>query len=292
MSRRQSKRRFDPANAASGRRGRPLENHKAEPGTAANNIIEIAGIAQLVEHIIRNDGVRCSNHLTGTKSAVASTLPRNPARSSLSAFGLIAGNTGLLFLYLGYDLTLYQLVLIYWLECFFIGVFSAVKLLLASVIGDPYRNTIAGVSRGVNVVLSVMAIMLLGSTFLMLVAGMGVAIFTIPTALADVDVPELFMQSAAAIILGGILLAIGHCLSFIVNFLVMGEYRDARAGQLIGWPFFRCFSLLGAIIVAFGVAALVPQLASARGFAAALIVLKLVTDVWLHLAERRAFASK
>ena len=25
-----------------------------------------AGLAQLVEHIIRNDGVRCSSHLTGT----------------------------------------------------------------------------------------------------------------------------------------------------------------------------------------------------------------------------------
>jgi hypothetical protein len=26
----------------------------------------LAALAQLVEHIIRNDGVRCSNHLSGT----------------------------------------------------------------------------------------------------------------------------------------------------------------------------------------------------------------------------------
>ena len=28
----------------------------------------VAALAQLVEHIIRNDGVRCSSHLSGTTS--------------------------------------------------------------------------------------------------------------------------------------------------------------------------------------------------------------------------------
>jgi hypothetical protein len=31
-----------------------------------------AALAQLVEHVIRNDGVRCSSHLSGTISSFAS----------------------------------------------------------------------------------------------------------------------------------------------------------------------------------------------------------------------------
>ena len=45
-----------------------------------------AGLAQSVEHIIRNDGVRCSNHLSGTilysSPAYSKSLLRNSSCSS------------------------------------------------------------------------------------------------------------------------------------------------------------------------------------------------------------------
>ena len=40
-----------------------------------------AALAQLVEHIIRNDGVRCSSHLSGTTSSQTAELSRFPTRS-------------------------------------------------------------------------------------------------------------------------------------------------------------------------------------------------------------------
>ena len=43
---------------------------------------ESAALAQLVEHIIRNDGVRCSSHLSGTTFMVY----RNPAMSLAAPF--------------------------------------------------------------------------------------------------------------------------------------------------------------------------------------------------------------
>ena len=36
---------------------------------------ESAALAQLVEHIIRNDGVRCSSHLSGTTFMISEILP-------------------------------------------------------------------------------------------------------------------------------------------------------------------------------------------------------------------------
>jgi hypothetical protein len=51
--------------------GGPLEfetqcgYHARIPSAASAD--PVAALAQLVEHIIRNDGVRCSSHLSGTK---------------------------------------------------------------------------------------------------------------------------------------------------------------------------------------------------------------------------------
>lgn len=69
-------------------------------------------------------------------------------RLGLGAICLIIANTLLLFLYFWYDVTLFQLVLVYWCECVWVGIFSAIKLTVASVVGDPYENRWADVSPG------------------------------------------------------------------------------------------------------------------------------------------------
>ena len=46
-------------------------------------------------------------------------------------------NASLLVVYVLYDATLYQLVLVYWCECLWIGIFSALKLIIASRFGSP-----------------------------------------------------------------------------------------------------------------------------------------------------------
>ena len=212
-----------------------------------------------------------------------------PDRVTLSAIGIMAANAGLLFLYIAYDLTLYQLVIVYWWECLWIGVFSALKLIVASVIGDPYENRYVNVSGGGGLLLSFMTIMTFGGAFMTLVMAIGIAIFLVPNMLGAAQPEELVREGGYALILASVLLSAGHGLSFVINFLFFGEYREARARQLIVTPFKRCFALLASIAVVFGVAALVPELASMTGFAAALIVLKLLADYRLHMAERKVF---
>ncbi|MGB5740459.1 MAG: hypothetical protein WBM54_14040, partial [Woeseia sp.] len=51
----------------------------------------------------------------------------------LGALGLLVANAAMLLCFFAYDLTLFQLVLVFWCECLWIGVASAGKLIAASI---------------------------------------------------------------------------------------------------------------------------------------------------------------
>jgi hypothetical protein len=90
-------------------------------------------------------------------------------RLGMSANGLLVANAGVLYIYLAYGLTTLQLVLVFWCECVWIGVFSALKLVTASVIGNPYGNRWADVSIGAALFFSAFVIFLASSSFFSLV---------------------------------------------------------------------------------------------------------------------------
>ena len=48
------------------RTGLQIRLRRFDSGSGLQTIRSSAALAQSVEHIIRNDGVRCSNHLSGT----------------------------------------------------------------------------------------------------------------------------------------------------------------------------------------------------------------------------------
>jgi hypothetical protein len=181
-------------------------------------------------------------------------------------------------------------VLVYWLECLWVGVYCALKLFVASAFGDPYENRWAEVSGSANFFLSILTLGYLGAKFLILFALLGFGIFFAYEGLTGLDSADVFLDNFV-LLLGssGVFLA-GHGLSFVVNFLILGEFRNARVGTLLWLPIRRCLALLAAIILAFGVAYVVPGLANASGFAVVLIVLKLYWDYRLHLKERASFA--
>jgi len=85
---------------------------------------------------------------------------------------------------------------------------------------------------------------------------------------------------------------VGHGLSFIINFIILGEYRTARIGTLLALPFRRSLALLGAIVIAFGAMYALPQFASTTAFAVLLITLKILWDYRLHVGERKALANQ
>ena len=228
------------------------------------------------------------NHAANTSPGSGFEVPLL-GRLGLSALGLAAATATLLVLYFAFDATLFQLVLVYWCECLWIGIFSAIKLIAASIFGSPYRSNWATVSRGGAVLLSLIVIGMTSTAFFSTLGLLLMAILTANEWL-PLGVPGDRAINHVSLILGAsFLLAAGHGLSFVANFLVLGEVRRARVGALVALPFKRCLALLAAIVVAFAAVAALPPLATTTGFAAALILAKLVMDLRLHIGERVAF---
>ena len=206
----------------------------------------------------------------------------------LGALALILANAGVLVLFFVHDVTLFQLVLVYWCECAWIGVFSAVKLTVASVFGDPYQNRWADVSPGASVFSSLFVIMFSGSAFITLLGFSLMAILFANDVLA-LSSPGDDMMNHIGLVLGtSSLLLTAHALSFVTNFLLLGEFRTARVGALVALPFKRSLALLFAILISLICAALEPRFSSTAAFAVLVIMLKSLWDLWLHFSERRA----
>ena len=133
----------------------------------------------------------------------------------LGALALILANAGVLVLFFVHDVTLFQLVLVYWCECAWIGVFSAVKLTVASVFGDPYQNRWADVSPGASVFSSLFVIMFSGSAFITLLGFSLMAILFANDVLA-LSSPGDDMMNHIGLVLGtSSLLLTAHALSFV-----------------------------------------------------------------------------
>ncbi|MDH4048510.1 MAG: DUF6498-containing protein [Gammaproteobacteria bacterium] len=207
----------------------------------------------------------------------------------LSALSLITANSLLLVLFFVYDVTLFQLVLVYWCECVWIGIFSAFKLITASTIGDPYRNRFAEVSGGTGVFLSLFVIGFSSTAFFSLLGMILMGILMANEALALSNPGDAMFNHIGLVLGASLLLMASHAISFVGNFLLLGEFKTARIGTLLALPFKRCLALLVTIALSIAFVAMVPALASTTAFAVVVIVLKTLWDAWLHKSERRGY---
>jgi hypothetical protein len=211
-------------------------------------------------------------------------------RFSLGALSLVVANSGLLVLYFVYDVTLFQLVLVYWCECVWIGAFSAIKLITASMIGDPYENRWAEVSGGAGLFMSLLVIVFSSTAFFSLLGMILLAILFANESLALSSAGDDLYRHIGLVLGVSLLLMAGHAISFVGNFLLLGEYKLARIGMLIALPFKRCIALLVAILASIVFITTVPGLANTAAFAVIVIVLKGAWDIRLHFSERRELA--
>ncbi|MEQ8205847.1 MAG: DUF6498-containing protein [Woeseia sp.] len=200
----------------------------------------------------------------------------------VSAFSLLLANAGLLLIAISYNLSLYQLVLIYWWEGFWIGLFSALKLIVASLVGEPYRNRWVSVSPGGRILASIILLVKLGAFYFGLLAAVGLGILMAADRLKLGNPADEPINQVGLIFAASLLFLISHGLSFVINFLLRGEFRTARAGDLLLTPFKRCLALYVVIVLAYIVAFAVPPLATTTGFAALVIVAKVSWDYFLH----------
>jgi len=205
---------------------------------------------------------------------------------SPAAWALLAANLGSLILYLALDLSLYQLLVVYWWETVWIGAFNALKLLVASIIGQPYDYlSWLHVTRGSSALISIVALLFFGGKYLVFVLLLALVVFMLPEAMGDGDALTALEQGGEAVALTTALFLCSHTVSFVLNFIVRQEYRSARAIGLIFWPYVRCSALLGAMAIAFLVLALFPQFASTTMCAMLIIIIKLTADLALHSRE-------
>lgn len=208
----------------------------------------------------------------------------------VSAFSLLLANAGLLLIYVSYDLSLYQLALIYWWEGFWIGVFSALKLIVASFIGEPYQNRYFSMSPGSRILASVILLAKIGAFYFGLLCAVGLGILMAADQQKVGNPADIPIKQVGLIFTTSLLFLVSHGLSFVINFLLRGEFRTVRAGNLLLMPFKRCLALYAVIALAYVVVFVVPPLATTTAFAVLVIVLKVSWDYFLHARERRELA--
>lgn len=210
---------------------------------------------------------------------------------AFAAISLFAANAGMLFLFFALDLTLFELVVVYWFEALWVGLFGGLKLLTASLFGDPYENRWVDVGPGTGFFLSLFAIAKAGGAFLFLVMVTGVALVVAQQEMAGVDGTEFVSSKGPLLLKCSLLFAAGHSLSFVINFLVLGEFRRARFTTLVWLPFKRAIALFVAIAAAVTAIQTWPGIVTTTTFATILIVVKLGWDLFLHTRERRSFST-
>jgi len=215
-----------------------------------------------------------------------------PGPSGVAALSLLLANTGMLFLFFYLDLSLYQVVVVYWFEALWIGLFSGLKLLTASLIGDPFENRWVEVSAGGGLLLSLIAIAKAGGTFLGILLLTGVGLAVAHQGLTGLPGDDFAAGQGMLLLKCSLLFFAGHGLSFVINFLVLREYRHARFLPLIWLPFKRALALF--VMIGIGVLTIArwPDALDATTFPAVLIGIKLGWDFFLHRRERLAFARR
>jgi hypothetical protein len=211
--------------------------------------------------------------------------------SGIAALTLLIANAGLLFIYIAFDLTLFQIILVYWWEALWIGLFSGLKLLTASLFGDPYENKWVHISWGSSFLISVFAIIKSGAAFITMLALTGFALVVAHEKLTGITGNDFIIDQIELILKISMLFFVGHGISFVANFLLRGEFRHARISTLVWLPFKRCIALLVAIVAALICIEVYPGVLSYTSFALLLIGSKLAWDFVLHGRERRSLAA-
>jgi hypothetical protein len=209
-----------------------------------------------------------------------------------AALSLFAANAGMLFLYFAFDLTLFEVVVVYWFEALWVGLYSGLKLLTASLFGDPFENRWVDVGPFSAFLLSLYAIAKAGAGFLFLIVITGIALVVANERLTGMPGNDFVAEQGPLLLRCSLLFVIGHGLSFIINFVVLGEFRNARFSTLLWLPFKRAFALFVTIVSALTAMQTWPGALTYTSFAVLLIVVKLTWDWFLHTRERRSFSTR
>lgn len=208
------------------------------------------------------------------------------ARWGLLSVSVLAANAVVLIIAVANDLSLIEILMVYCFESVWIAVFGALRLIVASVLGDPYRNSWVEISWGSSLLASIFIILFASSTYLWIPgAAFGAVLYAehLLSAGGSVpdDLPHLYLVVGTSFVF-----VVSHGASFLASFLGLGEFRRARVGDLVLFPFKRSLALLLSIAAGLAVIVLFPIATSIQAFVLILIVLKLLLDLLLFRDPR------
>jgi hypothetical protein len=194
---------------------------------------------------------------------------------------LIAANAVPLLGVLGSHWTVFSVILLYWCENVIIGAFNVLRMLCA----NP-RSLATDAGK-----LAVIPFFIFHYGMFTTVHGIFVlALFGPHTALTGFPGPATFLAAirAAGIWPAALVIAVSHGFSFVHNYLMSGEYRNAALQRLMAQPYARVIVLHIAILAGGFAAQAMGQPVIALVI---LIVLKTAIDLKAHLAERKKLGA-
>jgi len=174
------------------------------------------------------------------------------------------------------DWKVFPILFLYWTENVIVGIFNVLKMAMAS----PEN----GNSKAAK--LSIIPFFCIHYGLFTFVHGIFVIFVFGASADGDISDPEfssiISSLSSVGIIFGTVTLFMSHGLSFVINYIGKGEYKEAKLNSLMGQPYVRVVVLH--IIIIFG-GFLVVSLGSPEIAIIALIVIKLGIDILAHLRQ-------
>ena len=181
--------------------------------------------------------------------------------------------------------SVWNILIVYWLENGIVGAFNVLKMATAT--GDA---TPEGMTMSSRPVLGNGKAALI--PFFVIHYGMfwvvhGIFVFTLPFLFTE-EPASASGVNPGAILFAGIALAISHGVSFWWNYLHGGEYRRVSAAQLMFAPYGRLLALHMTIILG---AVAIGTTGAQSAAVAILVAVKIAIDLGLHLAEHRSAAS-
>jgi hypothetical protein len=188
-------------------------------------------------------------------------------------------------LWLGWDLV--TLVAIYWAENGVVGIFAVGRILTAGRDGPKGSDDAAG-PHGVAARLVLVPFFILHYGTFWVVHGIFVW-FVLPMVFTTMGASPGGGPDVAVVLTASFVLLVSHGSSFVLNWILGGEWRTSSASEEMGAPYSRVIVLHMTIILgAFAVA----MFGAPIWALVVMVVLKTVIDLSAHLAERRRAAQR
>lgn len=208
------------------------------------------------------------------------------ARWGLLSNGALAANAFVLIIAVANDLSLIETLMVYCCEAVWIALFGALRLIVASILGDPFQNRWVELTWRSSLFASLVIIFTVSSTYIW-IPGVAFGAVLYAEHVLSAGGSEIDELQHLWLVLGtsSVFLA-SHGLSFLTGFLALGEFRLARVGDLVVFPFKRSLALLVSIAAGLAVIVLLPAVASTLAFVVIVVVMKLMLDLWLYRDSR------